>query len=134
MHTYFSLAEYYKTFQFHNTSNTRRLLPTPVGLLVLPCTSQVRLSSSTPPLLHPPFFPYPGQKNQLRPVPVPVTGVHYTSLLSPYLIPDMHRQHKCNKIFPFLTCTDCIYYKNIKVMMGLTMKLVQFRSENLYFF
>ena len=58
--------------------NTLRLLPTPVGLLVLPCTSHCRRFSPYPPLS---LFPCPGQRNRRRPVPVPVTGVRYNSLL-----------------------------------------------------
>ena len=38
--------------KFHNTSNTLRLLPIPVGLLVLPCTRQCRRSTLT----HSPLF------------------------------------------------------------------------------
>ena len=56
---------------------TLRLLPIPVGLLVLPCTCQCR----RPPLLPSPFFSCPGQRNWRRSVPVPVTGVRYNSLL-----------------------------------------------------
>ena len=40
--------------KFHKTSNTLRLLPNPVGLLVLPCTCQCR--RSPPPLNPSPFF------------------------------------------------------------------------------
>ena len=59
---------------------TLRLLPIPVGLLVLPCTRQCRWSTlySPPP---PSFFSCPGQRNQWKPVPVPVTGVCTNSLL-----------------------------------------------------
>ena len=58
---------------------TLRLLPIPVGLLVIPCTRQCR----RPPLPHTPspFVSCPGQRNRRRPVPVPVTGVRYNSLL-----------------------------------------------------
>ena len=56
---------------------TLRLLPIPVGLLVLPCTHQCRQS----PLLSTPFFSCPRQRKRRRPVSVPMTGVHYNSLL-----------------------------------------------------
>ena len=36
---------------------------------------------SPPPLRYYPFFPWLGQRNRRRPVPVPVTGVRYNSLL-----------------------------------------------------
>ena len=42
------------------------------------CTSQCRRSPLSP---SPPFFPCPEQRNRRRPVPVPVTGVRYDSLL-----------------------------------------------------
>ena len=58
---------------------TLRLLPIPVGLLVLPCIRECRLYPVTIPT---PFFPpCPGQRNRRRSVPVPVTGVRYNSLL-----------------------------------------------------
>ena len=57
---------------------TLRLLPIPVGLLVLPCTRQYRWPPLTPSLL---FFPCPGQRSRRWPVPVPVTGVRYNSWL-----------------------------------------------------
>ena len=58
---------------------TLRLLPIPVGLLVLPCTRQCRRFPLTPsPSL---FFSCPRQRNWRRSVPVPVTGVRYNSLL-----------------------------------------------------
>ena len=49
---------------------TLRLLPIPVQAVPPP-----------PPYSLPPFVPCPGQKNRRRPVPVPVTGVRYNSLL-----------------------------------------------------
>ena len=58
--------------------STLRLLPILVGLLVLPCTRQCRRSPLTP---SPLFFSCPGHRNRRRPVPVPVTGVRYNSLL-----------------------------------------------------
>ena len=54
---------------------TFRLLPISVGLLVLPCTRQCRRSPLLPPLL---FFVLSRTE---EPVPVPVTGVRYNSLL-----------------------------------------------------
>ena len=53
------------------------LLPIPVRLLVLPCTRQCK--QSPPPPTH--LFSCPGQRNRQSPVPVPVTGVRYNSLL-----------------------------------------------------
>ena len=57
---------------------TLRLLPIPVGLLVLPCNPPVQ---APPPLIPSPFFSSPGQRNRQRPVLVPVTSVRYNSLL-----------------------------------------------------
>ena len=78
--TYFSFGLILRDIPNSITPQTTlRLLPIPVGLLVLPCTHQCRWSLLTPP--PPPFFSCPGQRNQRRPVPVPVTGVRYNSLL-----------------------------------------------------
>ena len=63
---------------FITPQTTLRLLPIPVGLLVLPCTWQCRWFPLLPLTF---FFPCPGQRNWRRPVPVPVTGVRYNSLL-----------------------------------------------------
>ena len=73
--------------KLHNTSNTLRLLPIPVGLLVLPCTRQCR----------PPPPPY----SQRKPVPVPVTGVRYNSLLWMCMLNTL--------TWPDLTCSVSMY-------------------------
>ena len=53
---------------------TLRLLPIPVGLLITPCTRQCRRSPLTPS----PIFLFLSRTEE---VPVPMTGVHYNSLL-----------------------------------------------------
>ena len=81
MRTYFSFGLILRDIPNSITPQTTlRLLPIPVGLLVLPCTRQCRRPHPTPYAL--PLFPScPGQRNRRRPVPVPVTGVRYNSLL-----------------------------------------------------
>ena len=54
---------------------------TTLHLLVLPCTSQCRRFPPPPPHPLPSFFSCPEQRNQQKSVPVPVTGMHYNSLL-----------------------------------------------------
>ena len=79
IHTYFSLGLNLRDIPNSIIPQTTlRLLPIPVGLLVLPCTRQCRRS---PPYSLPLFSTCHGHKNRRRPVPVPVTGVRYNSLL-----------------------------------------------------
>ena len=67
-----------RTFLFWlNPKGHSKLHNTSVELLVIPCTRQCML----PPLLPTPLFSCPGQRKRRRPVPVPVIGVRYNSLL-----------------------------------------------------
>ena len=61
--------------KFHNTSNH------PPPATDSGRTARTLLYRQCRRSLPPPFFSCPGQRNQRRPVPVPVTGVRYNSLL-----------------------------------------------------